>query len=136
MRLFLDEHNLDWDTAWSISEKTLCYTNHTLLPEALERWSVKLFKRLLPRHLELIYEINFRFLEDVRTWFPGDDELAGRLSIIEEGPEKQVRMAHLAASELMPLTGWPPCIRNCSKVRPCETLPVSGRKNSSTKPMG
>lgn len=96
MRLFLDEHNLDWDTAWSISQNTLCYTNHTLLPEALERWSVELFKFLLPRHLELIYEINFRFLEDVRTWFPGDDELARRLSIIEEGPEKQVRMAHLA----------------------------------------
>jgi starch phosphorylase len=96
MRLLLDEHHYDWDTAWSITQQTLCYTNHTLLPEALERWSVKLFERLLPRHLELIYEINFRFLEDVRTWFPDDDERLRRLSIIEESHEKQVRMAHLA----------------------------------------
>ncbi|OAB60307.1 glycogen phosphorylase [Leptolyngbya valderiana BDU 20041] len=96
MRLLLDEHSFDWDTAWNITHQTFAYTNHTLLPEALERWSVKLFERLLPRHLELIYEINHRFLEDVRTWFPGDDERAARLSIIEEGYEKQVRMAHLA----------------------------------------
>ena len=96
MRLFVDEHDLDWDLAWDITQKTLAYTNHTLLPEALERWSVSLFSRMLPRHIEIIYEINHRFLEDIRTWFPDDDELASELSIIEEGAEKKVRMANLA----------------------------------------
>ncbi|BAU64627.1 glycogen phosphorylase [Stanieria sp. NIES-3757] len=96
MRLFLDEHGIDWDQAWDITQKTLAYTNHTLMPEALERWSVKLFEKLLPRHLEIIYEINHRFLEDVRTWFPEDENLLSALSIIEEGDEKQVRMANLA----------------------------------------
>nr|WP_253274174.1 glycogen/starch/alpha-glucan phosphorylase [Myxosarcina sp. GI1] len=96
MRLFVDIHGMYWDTAWDITQKTLAYTNHTLLPEALERWSVSLFGKMLPRHLEIIYEINHRFLEDVRTWFPDDDELAAELSIIEEGNEKKVRMAHLA----------------------------------------
>lgn len=96
MRLLMDEHGYDWDKAWSITQKTFAYTNHTLMPEALERWSVSLFSKLLPRHLEIIYEINHSFLEDVRTWFPDDDELVGRLSLIEEGGEKKVRMAHLA----------------------------------------
>lgn len=96
MRLFLDEHNFDWDRAWNITQKTFAYTNHTLLPEALERWSVDLFAKLLPRHLEIIYEINHRFLEDVRTWFPGDEDRLSRLSLIEEGESKKIRMAHLA----------------------------------------
>ena len=96
MRLFVDEHGLDWDTAWDITQKTLAYTNHTLLPEALERWSVSLFSRMLPRHIEIIYEINHRFLEDIRTWFPDDEDLAAELSIIEEGADKKVRMANLA----------------------------------------
>lgn len=96
MRLFVDEHSMDWDTAWDITQKTLAYTNHTLMPEALERWSVSLFSKMLPRHIEIIYEINHRFLEDVRIWFPDDDELASELSIIEEGADKKVRMAHLA----------------------------------------
>jgi starch phosphorylase len=96
MRLFVDEHGMFWDLAWDITQKTLAYTNHTLMPEALERWSVKLFGKMLPRHLEIIYEINHRFLEDVRTWFPDNDELVDRLSIIEEGDEKKVRMANLA----------------------------------------
>jgi starch phosphorylase len=87
---------MDWDQAWDITQKTLAYTNHTLLPEALERWSVSLFSRMLPRHIEIIYEINHRFLEDIRTWFPNDEELASELSIIEEGAEKKVRMANLA----------------------------------------
>ena len=90
MRLFLDEHGIEWEQAWDITQKTLAYTNHTLMPEALERWSVKLFKKLLPRHLEIIYEINHRFLEDVKVWFPEDEDLLNRLSIIEEGGEKQV----------------------------------------------
>ncbi|PSB10511.1 glycogen phosphorylase [Pleurocapsa sp. CCALA 161] len=96
MRLLIDEHDLDWDLAWDITQQTLAYTNHTLLPEALERWSVSLFGRMLPRHIEIIYEINHRFLEDIRTWFPNDEELASELSIIEEGSEKKVRMANLA----------------------------------------
>ena len=96
MRLLVDEHGLGWQKAWSITQKTFAYTNHTLLPEALEKWSVSLFGSLLPRHLEIIYEINHRFLEDVRTWFPGDDNLLSGLSIFEEGHEKCVRMANLA----------------------------------------
>jgi glycogen phosphorylase len=96
MRLLVDKYNYYWDTAWDITQKTFAYTNHTLMPEALERWSVNLFAKLLPRHLEIIYEINHRFLEDVRTWFPNDDELASRLSLIEEKHGKQIRMAHLA----------------------------------------
>ncbi|MEC4893213.1 MAG: glycogen/starch/alpha-glucan phosphorylase [Oscillatoria sp. PMC 1051.18] len=96
MRLLIDEQNLDWDKAWRITQKTFAYTNHTLLPEALERWSVDLFGSLLPRHLEIIYEINHRFLENIRTWYPGDKKRLERLSIIEEYPEKSIRMAHLA----------------------------------------
>jgi len=96
MRLLVDEHDIFWDKAWTITQKVFAYTNHTLLPEALERWPVSLFGSLLPRHLEIIYEINHRFLEDVRAWFPNDEELVSQLSIIEEFPEKAVRMAHLA----------------------------------------
>jgi starch phosphorylase len=96
MRLLIDEHDLEWDKAWYITQKTFAYTNHTLLPEALERWSVGLFSYLLPRHLEIIYEINHRFLADVSIWFPDEPELLERLSIIQEGEEKSVRMAHLA----------------------------------------
>ncbi len=96
MRLLLDEHSLDWDKAWRITQRTFAYTNHTLMPEALEKWSIELFSRVLPRHLEIIYEINSRFLSDVHTWYPEDEEIIGRLSLIEEWPEKAVRMAHLA----------------------------------------
>ena len=96
MRLLIDKHNYNWDHAWEITQKTLAYTNHTLMPEALERWSAGLFGHLLPRHLEIIYEINHRFLEDVRTWFSGDEALISSLSLIEEGEEKQIRMANLA----------------------------------------
>ncbi len=96
MRLLLDEHAFEWERAWRIVQQTFAYTNHTLLPEALEKWSVDLFARLLPRHLEIIYEINQRFLTDVRTWFADDADLPRRVSLIEEGHEKQVRMAHLA----------------------------------------
>ncbi|HET8807235.1 MAG TPA: glycogen/starch/alpha-glucan phosphorylase [Methylophaga sp.] len=96
MRLLIDEHGLSWEAAWDITSKTMAYTNHTLLPEALERWPVNLFGRLLPRILEIIYEINARFLREVANHWPGDRERLGRLSIIEEGPQQQVRMAHLA----------------------------------------
>ena len=96
MRLLMDVHGFDWDRSWRITQKTFAYTNHTLMPEALERWSVSLFGRVLPRHLEIIYEINHRFLEDVQRWYPHDKEMWSRLSLIEEGEEKSVRMANLA----------------------------------------
>ncbi len=96
MRLLIDEHDLEWDEAWSITTRTMAYTNHTLLPEALERWSVALFSRLLPRLLEIIYEINARFLAVVAHTWPGDTERLQRMSIIEEGAERMVRMAYLA----------------------------------------
>jgi len=96
MRLLVDEHALDWDTAWHVTRQTFAYTNHTLLPEALEKWPVALFGALLPRHLEIIYEINRRFLDDVRARFPGDDARVARLSLIDESGERYVRMAHLA----------------------------------------
>lgn len=97
MRLLVDEHLLDWDKAWNVTRKALAYTNHTLLPEALEKWSLPLFASFLPRHLEIIYEINRRFLEEVRTKYPGDDSRVARLSLIDESGEKYVRMANLAS---------------------------------------
>jgi starch phosphorylase len=96
MRLLVDDHRLDWDSAWTITQRTCGYTNHTLLAEALEKWPLPLFGRLLPRHLEIVLEINRRFLEEVRSRVPGDDERARRLSIIDEAGDKYVRMAHLA----------------------------------------
>ncbi|NMG18006.1 glycogen phosphorylase [Brasilonema bromeliae SPC951] len=96
MRLLVDEHQLGWDKAWDITQKTFGFTNHTLLSEALERWSLSIFGRLLPRHLEIIFEINQRFLDEVRAKYPQDIEKVARLSLIEEGADKRVRMAHLA----------------------------------------
>lgn len=96
MRLLMDEHGMQWDNAWSITTRTFGYTNHTLLPEALERWPLKLFSELLPRHIEIIYEINRRFLDDVRIKFPDDPDRLSRLSLIDESGEKYVRMANLA----------------------------------------
>jgi glycogen phosphorylase len=96
MRLLVDDYGLEWEKAWFITTHTFAYTNHTILPEALERWSIPLFKSLLPRHLEIIYEINSRFLADIRAKFPNDDGLISRLSIIDETGDKYVRMAHLA----------------------------------------
>ncbi|MCB1205303.1 MAG: glycogen/starch/alpha-glucan phosphorylase [Verrucomicrobiae bacterium] len=97
MRLLVDEENLEWDEAWAICQKTFAYTNHTLLPEALEKWSVPLFERVLPRHLQIIYEINRRFLEEeVAKHWPGDVGKLAEMSIIEEGAPKMVRMAYLS----------------------------------------
>jgi starch phosphorylase len=96
MRLLVDEEGLGWDAAWEVTEATFGYTNHTLMPEALERWPVPLFERLLPRHLQLVYEVNNRFLRKVATRWPGEGERVSRMSIIQEGEPKQVRMAHLA----------------------------------------
>jgi len=96
MRLLIDDKHLDWDTAWDITSRSLAYTNHTLLPEALEKWGLGLFGSLLPRHLELIYEINRRFLQTVRLKYPGNEEVLRRVSIIDEDGGKAVRMANLA----------------------------------------
>ena len=96
MRILLDEAHLEWNQAWDITQQTLAYTNHTLLPEALEKWPVAWFEIMLPRHLEIIYEINRRFLDSVRGRFQGDEGRSARMSLIEEGPKRNVRMAHLA----------------------------------------
>ncbi len=96
MRLLMDEHGLEWNEAWAITSRTMAYTNHTLLPEALEKWPVRLFATLLPRLLEIIYEINARFLMEVARRWPGDGARMARMSLIEEGHEPQVRMAYLA----------------------------------------
>ncbi len=97
MRLLIDEHMMEWDEAWAITQQTCAYTNHTLLAEALEKWPVPLFGKSLPRHLEIIYEINRRFLDDLRQRYPGDEALLRRLSLIDETGDKYVRMAHLAS---------------------------------------
>ncbi|MBV8827854.1 MAG: glycogen/starch/alpha-glucan phosphorylase [Acidobacteriaceae bacterium] len=96
MRILLDDEHLGWDQAWDITQRTVGYTNHTLLPEALEKWPVEWFQVLLPRHLEIIYEINRRFLDSVRTSFPGAEEKVRRVSLIEDSGERKVRMANLA----------------------------------------
>ncbi|ORC04464.1 glycogen phosphorylase [Mycobacterium persicum] len=96
MRLLVDERDLDWDEAWQITVASLGYTNHTLLPEALETWPLSMFQRFLPRHLEIIYEINRRFLDQVRARFPGDEDRVRRMSLIDEDGDRRIRMAHLA----------------------------------------
>src|SRR6516225_7780634 len=96
MRILLDDAHLAWDQAWDITQRTLAYTNHTLLPEALEKWPLAWFEMLLPRHLEIIFEINRRLLDDVRTRFPGDEGRIERVSLVEEGSERRIRMANLA----------------------------------------
>jgi starch phosphorylase len=97
MRLLVDEHRMGWDDAWAVTQATCAYTNHTLLAEALEKWPIGLFGALLPRHLEIVHEINRRFLAAVRERHPGDEQLPARLSLIDESGERYVRMAHLAA---------------------------------------
>jgi glycogen phosphorylase len=96
MRLLVDEHRMEWEQAWHVTQNTFAYTNHTLLPEALERWSIALFGYLLPRHLEIIYEINRRFLNQVGAKYPNDVEILQRMSLIDESGERYIRMAHLA----------------------------------------
>ena len=96
MRLLVDENEIEWELAWDITRRSLAYTNHTLLPEALECWPLGVFRRLLPRHLEIIYEINARFLDEARIRFFGDEQRVARLSVIDEGGERYVRMANLA----------------------------------------
>jgi glycogen phosphorylase len=96
MRILLDEAQLEWDYAWELTQQTLAYTNHTLLPEALERWRVEWFEILLPRHLEIIFEINRRLLLSIQNRFPGDSQRATSMSLVEEGPQRKIRIANLA----------------------------------------
>jgi starch phosphorylase len=96
MRILLDDAQLGWERAWDLTKKTFAYTNHTLLPEALEKWPVELFEMFIPRHLEIIYEINRRLLDEVRLRFPGGDGRTARISVVEEGSQRKIRMAHLA----------------------------------------
>ena len=96
MRILLDEARLGWDHAWDLTQRTLAYTNHTLLPEALEKWPLAWFEMMLPRHLEIIFEINRRFLGAVRSRYPGDEERVRRVSLVEQGTERKIRMANLA----------------------------------------
>jgi starch phosphorylase len=96
MRILIDQHKFEWSRAWDIVTRTFAYTNHTLMPEALETWPVGLFERVLPRHLQIIYEINYRFLKDVMHHYPGDPALWQRMSLIDENKGKRIRMAHLA----------------------------------------
>src|SRR4030095_5688710 len=96
MRILLDEAHLGWDEAWDLTQRTLAYTNHTLLPEALEKWPLAWFEIMLPRHLEIIHEINRRLIGEVRRRFPGDEGRVQRVSLVEEGPERKIRMANLA----------------------------------------
>ncbi len=96
MRILLDEAHFGWDQAWDLTKKTLAYTNHTLLPEALEKWPVELFEMFIPRHLEIVYEVNRHLLDEVRLRFPGDDRSVARVSLVEEGSQRKIRMANLA----------------------------------------
>jgi starch phosphorylase len=116
MRLLVDDHSMDWDAAWYVTQHALSYTNHTLLPEALEQWSRSLFGSLLPRHLEIVEEINRRHLIDVHQRFPGDEERVQRLSLINEygsNGGKSVRMAHLAALGSHAINGVAALHTNC-----------------------
>lgn len=108
MRLLVDEYMMPWDQAWNVTSQVFAYTCHTLLPEALEKWPVAMFQEVLPRHLQIIYEINARFLDALRKRYPGDAARLGRMSIIEEGPERQVRMANLATVGSLKVNGVAP----------------------------
>ncbi len=105
MRILMDEHGLGWEEAWGITRRVFGYTLHTLMPEALEKWPVALFDWMLPRHMQIVYEINARFLDEVRAHYPADEARIGRMSIIEEWPERMVRMAHLGAVGSYALNG-------------------------------
>lgn len=96
MHILIDKEGLSWDLAWQITVQTFAYTNHTVMPEALEKWPVSLFERLLPRHLQIIYEINYRWLKEISNCYPGDNNMIQKLSLIEEGPERRIKMAYLS----------------------------------------
>ncbi len=117
MRLLVDEHGVAWDRAWDLTRRTMASTQHTLLPEALEKWPVSLFAKLLPRHLAIIEKINHRLLNEIRVKFPGEPERVSRMSIFEEGPEKLVRMAYLACTGSFSVNGVAELQSNLLKAR-------------------
>ena len=132
LRLLVDEHAMEWDQAWAITQQTCAYTNHTLLAEALERWPLPLFAKLLPRHLEIIYEINRRFLDDLRVRYPNDDQLLRRLSLIDEAGDKYIRMAHLASVGSHAINGVAALHTELLKRTVLATSTGCRRRNSST----
>ena len=134
MRILLDEAQLGWDEAWDLTRRTLAYTNHTLLPEALEKWPLPWFEMLLPRQLEIIYEINRRFLDDVRARFPGDDGRVARVSLIEEGQPRKIRMAHLAIVGSHSTNGVAAIHSDSADSSPCPTSPRCSPTGSTTRP--
>ena len=135
MRILLDDAHLDWDQAWDLTQRTLAYTNHTLLPEALEKWPVAWFEMMLPRHLEIIFEINRRLLDDVRrAAFPAMRAALRRVSLIEEGPTKQVRMANLAIVGSHSTNGVARSTRSCCARRRSRTWPKCSPSDSTTRP--
>jgi starch phosphorylase len=136
MRLLVDRYHLGWNRAWYITKNTFAYTNHTLLSEALERWPVSLFQRLLPRHLEIIYEINRRFLDEVRAKYPDDTGRLARMSLIEEGGEKSVRMAHLACVGSHSINGVAALHTELLQQMSCETFTPCGLSGSIIRRMG
>ena len=129
MRVLVDEEDLDWDVAWDITQRSIAYTNHTLLPEALEKWPVSMLRRVLPRHLAIIFEINHRFMRQVSTRWPAEPARMARMSIIEEGPVQQVRMAHLAVAGIAQRQrGGQACTRSSSSA---SSFPISTRCSQS-----
>lgn len=137
MRLLVDELDLPWDLAWRVTERTFAYTNHTLLPEALERWPLALFGGLLPRHLEIIYEINARFLDEVRLRYLDDNARIARLSLIDTRAVSVMCAWRIwPVSAATPSTVWPACTRSCSSRMCSRTSTSSGRTSSTTSPTG
>jgi glycogen phosphorylase len=136
MRLLVDVHLMAWDTAWDITRKTFAYTNHTLLPEALEKWPLPLFESVLPRHLEIIYAINSRFMDDMRLRYPFDQDRIARLSLIDESGPRYVRMANLACVGSHAINGVAELhYAPAGRYRAEGFLRRSGRRNSRTRPM-
>ena len=134
MRSLLDEHHVPWQTAWEITQATMGYTNHTLLPEAMEKWPVSLLEYVLPRHMQIIYDINYRFLQQVATVWPGDLARLQRMSLIEEGEQKQVRMAHLAMVGSHSVNGVAALHTELVKPHWCRISTNCGRRALITKP--
>ena len=134
MRILLDEQHLDWDEAWAITVASFGYTNHTLLPEALETWPLAMFGDFLPRHLEIIYEINRRFLDEVRARFPGDEERVQRMSLIGEEGERACAWRIWPRSAATPSTASPRCTPSCSHPVCSRTSTSCGRSGSPTRP--
>ena len=135
MRLLMDREGLEWDQAWRISTASTGYTNHTILPEALEKWPIPMLERLLPRHLQIIYEINSRFLREVACRYPYDGDRLRRMSIIEEGDPKHVRMAHLAIVGSSSVNGVSQLHTDLLRNKVLGISPNIGHRSSTTRRM-